>query len=437
MFDKLIYIIPFVTLLLFAFYIYYIGSTVQSCLLFVIYLLPLMDLRITREADGGFRVFHVICIYSFIFLFKDFTTFNLKSRNNFYFFITTLFIVIMLLGGLASEFPDTIYLRLFKAIPIFIFSRFFITECFKDPSFYFKAIKALKFTYITAIIFLVLQIIFGLDFTMYPHLAGNTIDYEYNVVRYPSYYFDSQGSGQYFAMGSFLFLYREKGESVKIMRLNYVIFLLGMLCLYLAGSRSAFGGFAIALAFVFIIASKEYRIFGTILLVFGILVFSVVSLNIGLFKRANNLSEDYKFRHSIWAKAYEISTDHPYLGIGYGNYQDYTMKHVQDQYLEVEGGQLLYFDQPENGYLKILVELGFVGFGIFILFIIVPLFTGLILFIKNIVDNRIIFLSASIISWLVAFNTVHSFNDTRLLIMVTSLIVLIICCPIKLSYSAE
>ncbi len=437
MFDKLIYIIPFVTLLFFAFYIFYKGSTVQSCLLFIIYLLPLMDLRITREVDGGFRVFHVICIYSFIFLFKDFTTINLKSKNGFYFLLFILLIIIILIGGLASEFPNTIYLRLFKFLPIFIYGRLFLTECFKNPSFYYKAIKALKVTYIIALIFLGLQMIIGLNFTMYPNLAGNTIDSEYNLVRYPSYFFDSQGSGQYFAMGIFFFLYIEKGESNRTIILNHLIFLTGILAIYLAGSRSAIGGFAIALTFVFIVAGKVYRIYGSILCVLGFLILSSVNLNIGVFKRADNLSEDYKFRHSIWAKAYEISNEHPYLGIGYGNYQDYTMRHVQDQYLIIGDNELIYFDQPENGYLKILVEVGFIGFGIFVLFIIVPIFKGLILFMKNIYDNQVIFLIGSVISWLIAFNTVNSFNDSRLLIMVTSLIILIISCPTKNTVDLE
>jgi O-antigen ligase len=352
-------------------------------------LLPLMDLKITNEAWGGFKVFDAICIYSVVFLLKDFTTVNRYNHNNFYFLLFVLFAIVVLLGGLASEFPSRAYLNFFKIMPIFIFARFFLTECYKDPQFNFKAIKGLKISYLIALSFVLIQWLVGLKFTFYPELSPNTIDPIFLITRYPGMFYDSQASGQYLAMGSFLFLYIDKDASRKTHLFNYFVFVVAILGISMAGSRAAFGGFAVGLILVFFMAAKQYRVYGLVAALIGYLVFTFVSVQTGVFDRAKNLSEDFLFRQSIWKEAFEISKKHPLLGIGSGNYQNYVIRHAQGQYLEVADGQLVYFDQPENGYLKIMSELGFIGFGIFVLFLLVPLFKGFINYLKGIFDQRV------------------------------------------------
>jgi len=429
MLDKLIYILPGIALLLFALNIYFKGNTVQSCLLFILTLLPLMDLKITNEAWGGFKVFDAICVYSLVFLLKDFTTINRYNPNNFYFLLFVLFAIIVLLGGLASEFPSRAYLNFFKIMPIFIFARFFLTECYKDPNFQLKAVKGLKIAYLIALSFVLIQWVVGLRFTFYPQLNPNTIDPMFLIIRYPGMFYDSQASGQYLAMGSFLFLYNEKGASRNTHIFGYLVFIVAILGISMAGSRAAFGGFAVGLIVVFFMAAKQYRVYGLIVGILGYVVFTYISVQNGVFDRAKSLSDDFLFRQSIWKEAFEISKKHPLLGIGSGNYQNFVIRHAQGQYLELTDGQLVYFDQPENGYLKIMSELGFIGFGIFVLFLLVPLFKGFINYIKGIFDKRVAFFMACLISWAVAFNTVYSIYDYRILIMVVSMIVLIVSYP--------
>ncbi|WP_171972501.1 O-antigen ligase family protein [Mucilaginibacter polytrichastri] len=390
-----------------------------------------MDIKITPEAFGGFKTFDAICFYSFIFLFKDFITINIKSRNNFYFMLFVLLGIIILLGGLSSEFPGKTWLSLIKALPIFIFARFFMTECYKDGTFHLKAIKALKVSYMVAIVFLCIQRVVGLKFTFYPGLSPNTFDPIFHLIRYPGIFYDAQAHGQFLAMGSFLFLYIEKGATRKNIIINYTFFVLAIIGMNMAGSRAAFGGFAIGLLLVFFMAAKNYRIYGLIFLVLSYFAFTLISIHTGVFDRAKNISDDLTFRQNIWKEAFDISKQHPYLGIGANNYQSFVIRHNQDQYLEIEDGQLVYFDQPENGYLKIMVELGFIGFAIFLLFLLVPLIKGLLLFIRNVYDKRVALFMASLISFLVAFNTVYSIFDNRLLIMVASMVVLIVAYPVN------
>jgi len=394
-------------------------------------LLPLMDLKITSEAFGGFKVFDAICFYALLFFFKAFITINLNKRNNFYLLLFLLLAIIILLGGLSSEFPARTWLSLIKVLPIFIFARFLLTECYNDSAFFSKAITALKTSYVIAILFLVVQRLVGLKFTFYPGLSPNTFDPVFNLIRYPGVFFDAQAHGQFLAMGSFLFLYIDKNASRRNIILNYTFFLLAIVGIDMAGSRAAFGGFAVGLAIVILIAARNYRIYAFAALAIAYFLFSSLSLHANLFDRTKNLSDDFLFRKNIWKEALDISWKHPYLGIGANNYQNYVIRHNQDQYLEIEDGQLVYFDQPENGYLKIMVELGFTGFIVFSLLLLVPLFKGLWLYFMRVCDKYIVFFIASLVSFLIAFNTVYSIYDNRLLIMVASMVVLIVAYPVK------
>ncbi len=430
MLDKLIYILPGVALLLFAFYIYFKGNSVSSFVLFVLFFLPFMDLKVTNEAWGGIKVFDVVSVYALIFLLKEFTVINHDNPNGFYFFLFVCFASIVLLGGLASDFPSRAYLNFFKVLPIFIFARFYLTECYKDPTFFGRSIKALKVAYLFSLSFVLIQAIVGLKFTWYPQLSPNTVDPIFKINRYPGVFYDSQASGQYLALGSFLFLYVESNASRREYLLSYLVYVLAIVGISLAGSRAAFGGFALGVVIVFFMAAKRYRVHGVVAAIAGYLIFTFISVQTGVFDRTKNISEDLIFRQSIWKEAFEISKKHPWLGIGSGNYQNYVIRHAQGQYLEVADGQLVYFDQPENGYLKIMSETGFIGFGIFVLFLLIPLFKGLIYYFKGIYDRKVAFFIASLISWAVAFNTVYSIYDYRILIMAVSMLILIICYPV-------
>lgn len=428
--EKLIYILPIVTIILFFYNKYLNGNNAKSSILFILFFLPLMNLKILKESYGGYTTFDFICFFSLIAYLKDFTTINLPSKNTLYLLLFILISIIFIIGGLKSEFPDNTYLKLIKIFPIFIFGRFFIKECQNDSSFHTKAINALKVSYTVSLAFLLIQTVIGLKFTFYPDLNNNTFDPAFNIIRYPGVFFDSQASGQFLAIGSFLILYHNDFTEKRIVIISYCLFIIAIIGIYLAGSRSAFGGFALGSLMVLLFAGRIYRIYGSILIIGGALFYIILS-GMGSLQRNDNISEDYLFRQSIWKEAFEISKQHPWLGIGSGNYQQYIMRHAQDQYLEVKDGELLYFDQPENGYLKILVEFGFIGFGIFLMFFIIPFTKSLNLYINNAIDNKITFLLAALLCWMLAFNTVYSIADTRLLVMVVSLVVLIISYPSK------
>jgi O-antigen ligase len=181
--------------------------------------------------------------------------------------------------------------------------------------------------------------------------------------------------------------------------INYSIFASAIFAIFLAGSRSAFGGFCVGLLVVFVLAGNRYRIVLTVLLIAGSSLYIFFAPASGVLNRSNSIEEDYQFRQGIWQDAFEIATKNPFVGIGVGNYKNHTTKYYQDQYLLLDD-EIVYFDHPENGYLKILVEFGFLGFAVFAFLILVPLVTVLQLFVRSIPDENISFLIAGIVSTL-------------------------------------
>jgi O-antigen ligase len=427
MFSKLIYVLPFITLLIFFINIYFKGNTIQSCLTFVFVCLPLMSLKVTPEKWGAFTVFDVIAWYCALILYKDFSTLVPKFKG--YWFLFLSLVSIVLLGGLFSEFSDRAFLYTLKLFPIFIIARCIVIECVQNEGFHLKIINSLKISYVIALVFLFIQMVVGLKFTFYPELGPNTIDPIVHIIRYPGVFYDSQASGQYLCIGCFLFLYIPPNTSLKLTLLNYSVFFAALLATIYAGSRSAFGGLVIGFLVVFIMSNARFKLLSIVSIISVAFLLYLNSPNVGIFTRSNTLSEDYLFRQSLWVEAYEIAKKHIFLGIGSGNYQPYIMKYAQEQYLEILPGEFLYFDQPENGYLKILVEFGLIGFTIFLMFIIFPLIQGVAAFIKGAVSNNISFLIAGVLCWLVAFNTVYSIADVRILLIVVTLVCLTLTYP--------
>jgi hypothetical protein len=423
--DKLTIVLPALIFLIFIIRFNRAGTS-ETYLLFVLYLLPFMAFKVAKEDWGGFKIVDIISYYSFFFLFSRFITFRKNSPSKYFWFLFFSLIIIVSLGGLASEYPEKTILRILKILPVFIFSHFLITECYISKDFFWKAINGLKFGLYFSLFFLIIQIFIGIGFTWYPDLNPNIADTADNFTRYPGVFYDPQIHGQYLAMSSFILFVRPQRKykfSQHILLL--ITFGLTIVALALTGSRSAFGGFILGLTLVIFYIGRQNIFHFILILLIGLPIFYILIENSPVFNRPSSFNEDLNFRQSIWNDAFEIVKEYPSLGIGWGNYQQHVMRHYQDQYLVLDD-EILYFDQPENGYLKILVELGVIGFSIFLLLIFSPILLGLITLLKTKNNLNILFLIVPLISWLVAFNTVYSLFDERILFLVVTLLTFLI-----------
>ncbi|RZL45900.1 MAG: O-antigen ligase domain-containing protein [Pedobacter sp.] len=387
-----------------------------------------MNFYATKVSMGGFKVFDVVTFCALLYLLKYFLIDNYLNKKYFHFILFFAFIIVALIGAFVSEQPNSALVDVLKILPIFIYCRFLVLECIQDSSFHSKVVKTLKIVFGIALLFLSLQLIFGLKFSLYSTLNINTFDPIRGVIRYPGYFHDSQVQGQFFALGCILLLYNGKNLHDRN-KIYYVLSLMCLFAVYISGSRSALLGLLVAGFIALLLIGRKYLLFilGAGILVVGVMVYQTnQSFSFG---RTSTSTEDLKFRQTIWVDAYNIALKHPMFGIGSGNYLGYTMKHNPNQYFELENNEIAYFDQPENGYLKILVEFGFVGFTIFGLMIVAPILKSLFSFFLRRSDKSIIFIFSALLSWIIAFNTVYSIMDIRMLIMVATLFVLLITYP--------
>src|SRR5690606_4638188 len=128
--------------------------------------------------------------------------------------------------------------------------------------------------FVFSLLFLLVQVIVGLDFTWYPTLNPNIADSASKFIRFPGVFYDPQSHGQYLALGSFLFLISPSESKRKTIIINLFIFVIAIVAISLTGSRSAFGGFAIGLFLVFILLGKRYIHYAIAFSVIGIFAYN-------------------------------------------------------------------------------------------------------------------------------------------------------------------
>lgn len=391
----------------------------EPTLLCLIYLIPFLDMKVTPVYLGAFKLYDFFAVICALVFWKEMIFswgYSITST------LALLIIALILISGLSiifSEFPQGLLIKLIKLGSIFVFTRLFLECCSRNTNFRSEALMALKRAFLFALCFLFCQVAFGLDIKLYNELAENTYDPVNEQFRYPGIFYDSQASGQFLALGGFLFLDIRKTDLQHAKLRNFIMFILTCVATVLAGSRSALGGLMAALILFLIFRSTQTRIASAVIAVF-IICLSLTGFSSlpKILKRTENLDEDYRFRKSLWTEAIGITEKHSVMGVGLGNYQDYVMKHVPSQYIELKDGSYLYFDQPENGYLKVLVELGAAGLATCLLLIILPLVSSMYRYAIGEIDSGILVHIASVVTWLIAFNTVYSIYDYRILIMI-------------------
>ena len=140
-----------------------------------------------------------------------------------------------------------------------------------------------------------------------------------------------------------------------------------------------------------------------------------------IFKRAD-LEASYIFRQMIWNDALAIHQNHPWFGIGIGNYANYVAVHHPDQFW-INNNEITYYDHPESGYLKLLVEFGLPGFLLLLFLILYTMYQNIYVYTKTKLIEHLLY-TAAIVSWLVGFYTVYSLGDIRIKLLIAIILVL-------------
>lgn len=203
------------------------------------------------------------------------------------------------------------------------------------------------------------------------------------------------------------------------------LFLVAIVSMFYTGGRGALFGLGVGLGFIFLFFPMRYKVLFAIPVGLIVLIVSLYRQNFVVFNRQTNTTNALEERAEFWQDALRIYREHPLMGIGIGNYQLYTEKYKPDNFWFSQG-EVTFFDQPESGYLKYLVEFGIFGFILFMAFVIVPMIRAVWIFLTRKKDYNLLILCGSLISWMIGFITVCSLTDSRILIIITTLICLLI-----------
>jgi O-antigen ligase len=308
-----------------------------------------------------------------------------------------------------------------QLLAVFFFAKVLIDEFKKAPGFRNSILNCMKVILIFSFVFLFFQFVFGPSFSIAKsqniNVAGGI------AIRYPSFFQDPQKYAQYLSASSLLMLLLPGKARGKTSQLGLLLCGLSMIALLFTGGRAALGGWLLALMIILVLGNAQYRaaiVSVTMLVSLFVYKFSDV---IPIFKR-DDLADAYAFRYAIWQDAFAIFQDHPFFGIGLGNYANYVSVHNPDQYW-MSDNEITLYDHPESGYLKLLTEFGLIGFLLSMLFVIKPMYAGVQQYFKS-KDLSLVILVSALVTWMIGFYTVYSLGDIRIKLMIVAIICMLI-----------
>ncbi|MFS4416356.1 O-antigen ligase family protein [Maribacter sp. 2307ULW6-5] len=397
--------------------------TVGTYIKYTLWTLPFTSTKILPLDYGFIRVFDVLAVTAVLFLFREFVTLRSRRDNLGYVLVIVVFIGLTLLGKFFSAYPQEKLYMLYPLFTIFIFTRFFIHYLYEDFERRYELLRILKFGFGLAMLFILLQIVIGPSITYYTEIHNNAKGESFSTTRFPGLFLDSQTNGQFLAMASFLFLLMPPNAKKLEKYLGYALFGAMGVSVVLAGSRAALGGFLLGCVLFFLMAKLKTKIVLGTLGIFSVLVIFLAKPNAAIFGRTDNLGEDYNFREAIWEETFGMIAKHPIWGIGMANYEKYIMTYHQDLNIVIEPGvEYYFFRQPENGYLKIMVDQGIPAFVLFFAMVAYPLLRSGIGWLNGRVNGEVKYVICSALAFMVAFNTVYTLLDYRLACLFTLLI---------------
>ncbi len=391
---------------------------------FVLMAFPFMGIDL-MPSIFSFRIFDFVTA-SFLFFFYQ-KRYKLDSYRrstpilsiSFFTIIAVFFANVFISGELNTNF----YISALQLISVAVFSKVIFDEFVYDDKLVYKILSWFKGMLVFSFLFLIMQFWLGTSFTF---AKSPNINIDGGVVtRFPAYFQDPQKYAQFLAAMSFPLLLVNPREN-RISFQGICLFVLALMALLYTGGRAALLGWFVGVFCLLIFMSKRFRIILSGLLLVKLYAGFQFQDKIPILKRAS-IDDSYAFRNEIWLDAYKIFLNHPLIGIGFGEYSTYVALHNPDQFW-ISENDVTYFDHPESGYLKLLVEFGLIGFIPLLIFMIYPIVLGFKYYFKNFNSLSLLF-SISLVTWMIGFSTVYSLGDIRILILVITISAYLVALP--------
>jgi tetratricopeptide (TPR) repeat protein len=158
----------------------------------------------------------------------------------------------------------------------------------------------------------------------------------------------------------------------KWLKKNFLLIILWLLIVFNVintYSKGAWFGFGAGLViFVFIAIGFFLKAHGKLKRVLLIaMAAAIIIVGSGIGRETKNRTDSASFRIFTWLSTWEMINTHPWLGTGIGTYYITYPSWRRPQIFFIEGRHNTETDHPENEYLEVWYDEGFVGFGIFLL----------------------------------------------------------------------
>jgi O-antigen ligase len=418
MIAKIVMLIAFAVV--FGFVGYMLFTKEKTNLAYVKYMLyayPFLGIDLLPSLFS-FNLFDFITFIFFFFLYNRYTV-N-KSGSSIYIILFVLFLLLLFAGVYFSEQftreTGTALLQLFS-VTTFIVILYQVLVFEKTAKA--EVLSGLRFMLLFSFLFLLLQYVIGPEFSFAKSENINVAGGE--AIRYPSFFQDPQKYAQFLSVLSFLVLVPTQNEEKNNRMLSILLAIFSICALLLTGGRAGLGGWLVGMIFLAFLGNPIYRVqLILVLLALGSFAYAFQD-QLPIFKRAD-LESSYIFRQMIWNDALAIHQNHPWVGIGIGNYANYVSLHNPDQFW-IHNNEITFYDHPESGYLKLLVEFGLPAFGLLLFMILYTLYQNIHIYAKTKLIEFILY-AAAILSWLIGFYTVYSLGDIRIKLLVALVFVL-------------
>jgi len=418
MIAKIVMLIAFV--IVFGFIGYILFTKEKTNLAYVKYMLyayPFLGIDLLPSLFS-FNIFDFLTIFFFFFLYKRYATHTVTNPlyiNLFVFFILLLFTGVYFSEQFTRE-TGTALLQLFS-ITAFVFILYQVLMFEKNAKD--EIFSGLRFMLLFSFVFLLLQYIIGPAFSFAKseniNVAGGV------AIRYPSFFQDPQKYAQFLSVLSFLVLVPIQNDKKTNGKLNILLAILSICALLFTGGRAGLGGWLVGMILLAFWGSPNYRAqLILVLLALGSFAYAFQD-QLPIFKRAD-LESSYIFRQMIWNDALAIHQNHPWFGIGIGNYANYVSLHNPDQFW-IHNNEITFYDHPESGYLKLLVEFGLPAFSLLVFMIFYTMYQNINVYAKTKLIEYLLYIAA-IVSWLIGFYTVYSLGDIRIKLLIAVVLVL-------------
>ena len=93
--------------------------------------------------------------------------------------------------------------------------------------------------------------------------------------------------------------------------------------------------------------------------------------------------------------------------------------------------------QPENGYLKWLVEFGLFGTSLLFIMILAPVFRVVYNFVNGYKIVLLFFFMAPVVAWFVSFTSLYTLYDKRIVILLVTYLVILATYPFDINMKKE